>query len=688
MKPQETTRIAQGTSLVTSGLAIAIALAVLIGWIFHFEVLKRFIPGSIAMNPVTAFCLVAAGISLLLLRGRDTGQTQKLIGQAAAGLVLLAGALRLISIFSGGNLGMERWLVSDSSGDGTGPTDQLVLRTVLSFLITGASLLLLDVQTRRGRRPAEILSAVTAVIAILALVGYSYGLIGYYTTPNYVPMSLPGAIGFLLLATGILHARARGGIMGIIVSDTAGGMLARRLIPLAILLPIFLGALRLAGEKAGWYETKFGAAHAATAFIVLFLAAVWWTARILFRVDTERKIAEERARRLNAELEQRVADRTAELDSLNKDLQQASRAKDHFLAALSHELRTPLTPVLMCAASLERETALQPEFREQLGMMRRNVELEARLIDDLLDLTRISRGKLELQLDTTDVHSLLAHTEQIFRSDAREKGIALRLELDAREHAVAGDAARLHQVFWNMVKNAIKFTSAGGQVIVRTKNASGRIRIEVQDDGIGIDPKILPSVFGAFIQGDAETGHTAGGLGLGMSISKTIVEMHGGNIRAESAGTGAGATFTVELDTVSSSATGSVAATAAPSPSRSAYRLLVVEDHQPTLDVLARLLRKQGHDVVTAGTVEAALRCAAQGRFDLVISDIGLPDGNGVDLMVQLTREYGLRGIALSGYGMEADFARTKDAGFLAHLIKPVDFERLNRVLEQAARAA
>ena len=640
------------------------------------------------MNPVTAFCLVAAGISLLLLRGRDTGQTQKLIGQAAAGLVLLAGALRLISIFSGGNLGMERWLVSDSSGDGTGPTDQLVLRTVLSFLITGASLLLLDVQTRRGRRPAEILSAVTAVIAILALVGYSYGLIGYYTTPNYVPMSLPGAIGFLLLATGILHARARGGIMGIIVSDTAGGMLARRLIPLAILLPIFLGALRLAGEKAGWYETKFGAAHAATAFIVLFLAAVWWTARILFRVDTERKIAEERARRLNAELEQRVADRTAELDSLNKDLQQASRAKDHFLAALSHELRTPLTPVLMCAASLERETALQPEFREQLGMMRRNVELEARLIDDLLDLTRISRGKLELQLDTTDVHSLLAHTEQIFRSDAREKGIALRLELDAREHAVAGDAARLHQVFWNMVKNAIKFTSAGGQVIVRTKNASGRIRIEVQDDGIGIDPKILPSVFGAFIQGDAETGHTAGGLGLGMSISKTIVEMHGGNIRAESAGTGAGATFTVELDTVSSSATGSVAATAAPSPSRSAYRLLVVEDHQPTLDVLARLLRKQGHDVVTAGTVEAALRCAAQGRFDLVISDIGLPDGNGVDLMVQLTREYGLRGIALSGYGMEADFARTKDAGFLAHLIKPVDFERLNRVLEQAARAA
>ena len=256
LKPQETTRIAQGTSLVTSGLTIAIALAVLIGWTFHFEVLKGFIPGSIAMNPVTAFCLATAGISLLLLRRRDAGEMQKLIGQMAASLVVLVGALRLISIFSGWDLGMERSLVPDYSGDGTGPTEQLVLRTALSFLLTGASLLLLDVQTRRGRRPAEILTAITAVIAILALVGYSYGLIGYYTTANYVPTSLPGAIGFLLLATGILLARARKGIMGIIVSDTAGGMLARRLIPLAILLPIFLGALAARRGKGGMVRNE------------------------------------------------------------------------------------------------------------------------------------------------------------------------------------------------------------------------------------------------------------------------------------------------------------------------------------------------------------------------------------------------------------------------------------------------
>ena len=371
------------------------------------------------------------------------------------------------------------------------------------------------------------------------------------------------------------------------------------------------------------------------------------------------------------------------------EAEQANRAKDKFLAALSHELRTPLTPVLMCAAALERETAIQPEYREQLGMMRRNVELEARLIDDLLDLTRISRGTLQLDFGSVDVHSLLAHTEQIVRSDSREKRVGLHFELAAGDFHVRGDSGRLHQVFWNIVKNAIKFTPAGGRLTVRTTNpAPGRIRLEFSDTGIGIAPQFLDSVFEPFVQGERHGAGALSGLGLGMSIAKTIVELHGGTIEVDSAGTGQGTSFIVELATVASNVVGMVVAPPrAPSVSRSHRRLLVVEDHQPTLQVLARLLRKQGHQVETASTVEAALEFAGCQRFDLVISDIGLPDGNGVDLMIELTRAYGLRGIALSGYGTDEDLARTRNAGFIAHLVKPIDFNRLNRVLEQVPAA-
>jgi PAS domain S-box-containing protein len=380
-----------------------------------------------------------------------------------------------------------------------------------------------------------------------------------------------------------------------------------------------------------------------------------------------------------------------EIDDVKRaqaEAEHANRAKDKFIAALSHELRTPLTPVLMCAATLERETALQPEYREQLGMMRRNVELEARLIDDLLDLTRISRGTLHLQLDPTNVHSLLLHAEQIVRSDARVKQIKLQLELNAPAHYVLADSGRLHQVFWNILKNAIKFTPAGGEIIVRSTNpGTGEIRLEFTDTGIGIESQFLGLVFDAFVQADAVPSSASKGLGLGMSISKTIVEQHGGTINVASAGPGQGATFIVELATVAAGSAREVSPPAARSKTHHIYRLLLVEDHQATLEVLGRYLRKQGHDVVSASTVEAARDFAANQEFDLVISDIGLPDGNGVDLMNELTRDYGLRGIALSGYGMDEDLARTKKAGFIAHLVKPIDVDRLNRVLEEAAPA-
>ena len=360
----------------------------------------------------------------------------------------------------------------------------------------------------------------------------------------------------------------------------------------------------------------------------------------------------------------------------------ASRAKDDFLAALSHELRTPLTPVLITATALEGDARLPADVREQLGMMRRNTELEARLIDDLLDITRISRGKLTIQPVVADVHQLLESTVEMVRSDGLGSEVAVTFELAAARHHVMADPARLHQVFWNLVKNALKFTPPGGAVTVTTHNdAEDHVLVKVQDSGIGIAAETLPHIFDAFEQGDVAGQHRYGGLGLGLSISKAIVAIHGGSIHAASGGTGRGATFTVSLATIDAQAARPVEA--APPVSRRVLRLLLVEDNEATRNALAKLLAGSGHQVVSAGTLHEALAAFDGGQFDVVVTDLGLPDGSGFDLMHKVRGRSGCQGIALSGYGMEQDLRQSKEAGFFAHLVKPVKFDQLRQLLER-----
>lgn len=375
-----------------------------------------------------------------------------------------------------------------------------------------------------------------------------------------------------------------------------------------------------------------------------------------------------------------------ELLKARKAAQKANKAKDEFLAALSHELRTPLSPVLMLSTVMELDTALPPEVREQAGVIRRNAELEARLIDDLLDLTRIAHGKLKLVPTTVDIHTLLSQTEEIVLSESRGKRVTVQFRKEAEEHHVRGDSARLQQVFWNVIKNAIKFTPAGKEVCVTTLNVSEkRVAVQVKDAGIGIDPEALPHIFNAFEQGNIST-HRFGGLGLGLAITKAIVTMHGGSIQVESKGKGHGSTFTVELNTIPApKATVDVVAPVLAAPFRKLH-LLLVEDHESTREVLARILRRCGYEVKAAGTGEEALTLAATaGPFDAVVSDLGLPDQSGFDLMRVLKAKHNLLGIALSGYGMEEDLRKAKAAGFSAHLVKPVPFDQLRALLDQVA---
>jgi len=361
----------------------------------------------------------------------------------------------------------------------------------------------------------------------------------------------------------------------------------------------------------------------------------------------------------------------------------ANKAKDNFLAALSHELRTPLTPVLMTATALASDPTLPGETREQLDMMRRNIELEAQLIDDLLDLTTISRGKLVLAPMITDLHALLGHTHEIIRSDGLGKKVQIVLNLEAGRHHALVDPTRIQQVFWNLLKNAVKFTPGGGSISVRTTNdADGRIVIVVKDNGIGISAEALPHIFNAFEQGAIAGQHRYGGLGMGLAISQAIVTAHDGAIRAESEGLNCGSNFTVELLTSDAPAAAASATEPGAVPTRT-LKLLIVEDHEATRQVLQRLLTIKGHQVTTAGSVQEALAIHGAERFDAVISDLGLPDGSGLDLMRELQQQRPVPGIALSGYGMEDDLLRTKEAGFFAHLVKPVNMNQLRQLINQ-----
>jgi PAS domain S-box-containing protein len=363
----------------------------------------------------------------------------------------------------------------------------------------------------------------------------------------------------------------------------------------------------------------------------------------------------------------------------------AGRAKDHFLAVLSHELRTPLTPVLMAVAALQDEPSLPPAVHKDLAMMRRNIELETKLIDDLLDINRIASGKLALEIETVDLNDLVQHICAVCQPEVREQGVALACAAGEGVGTVAGDPARLQQVLWNVLRNAIKFTPEGGRIDVSTARLAGdRCEVRVRDTGRGISPEVLPRIFDAFEQGGERVNRQFGGLGLGLAICQALVDLHGGAIRAESAGEGHGATFILELPApVSAPAASTAPAAALDTAPGACPRLLVVEDHRDTAEALTRLLRRMGHPVTTAHDIATALAIAEREPFDVLVSDLGLPDGTGHELMRRLRQTRHVRGIAMSGYGMDDDLRRSREAGFSEHLVKPIDLARLQAAIRR-----
>ncbi|PYK57962.1 MAG: hypothetical protein DME43_13180 [Verrucomicrobia bacterium] len=452
----------------------------------------------------------------------------------------------------------------------------------------------------------------------------------------------------------------------------------------------------ICGPVVIWLAFRMSQRETATGIFILSAIAIWGTLHNFgpFVMETENQsllilqtataVLAITALALAAAMTER---RRAE-EALTKEkslVESANRTKENFLAMLSHELRTPLTPVVAGLETLSNQRARNEEEKSVLEMIRRNIEVETHLIDDLLDVTRISKGKLDLKFATLDAHKAVLNVVEICRSEAGAKRIRVNVALRAVDHYVRADEVRFQQMIWNLLKNAIKFSREEGEVTISSANESlHQLTITVQDNGVGIASGPIDRIFDPFEQAGGSLQQRFGGLGLGLAISKSVAQAHNATLIAKSEGVDCGSTFSVTMETVAlDSQTQALSESDLPI-SRSVCRILLVDDHADTREALKRLLTARGHTVTVRHDMRSALETAQNEQFDLLISDVGLPDASGLELMTRLRGNLSIPGIAISGFGTMADIEKSFAAGFSEHLIKPVNAERLEAAIQTA----
>jgi signal transduction histidine kinase/ActR/RegA family two-component response regulator len=445
-----------------------------------------------------------------------------------------------------------------------------------------------------------------------------------------------------------------------------------------------------------WTAFRFTQRETASGIFVLSAIAIWGTLHGFgpFLRETENQsllalqfwtaVLTITAMALSAGMAERRRAEEA-LQQQNAAVEAANRTKDHFLAMLSHELRTPLTPVISALEALEIGPAQTREVKSVLAMIRRNVELETQLIDDLLDFTRIAKDKLQLRFAPVDAHVAISDVVEMCRAEAESRKLEVHLNLRASTHYVAADAAKFQQIIWNLLKNAIKFTPEDGEIAISSSNPSPEVlTISVRDTGIGMEPEVMRRIFDPFEQGNRSFERRFGGLGLGLAISKSLAQAHGGALTAQSDGSNRGSTFLLSMQTISPAEGLDGPAKRTGENFRQGLRILLVDDHQDTCTALEKLLVRRGHLVAATHSIRSAMETAVRNQFDLLISDIALPDGNGVELMMQLHAISKIPGIAISGFGNNGDIEKSLQAGFAEHLIKPVKLDALEAAIERA----
>jgi signal transduction histidine kinase/CheY-like chemotaxis protein len=640
-----------------AGVCVAmVGLTTFAGWVLGREDLKAvFVPNGVTMKTNAALALLCGGVSLWLLSGPFRSLRRVAAARVLAVLVMAAGTATLFEHLTGRDLGIDQSLFREAPGArATTSPNRMGPPASTSFMLLGLSLLLLD--TRRDRAAALRQGAAIAVvvIALLPLIGYATGVSPLFAVARVTGIALVTAIVLLVLAAGILAARPEHGLAALLCLPGEAGTLARRLIVPAFLLP-FVAAIALTrGVRAGWLDDRFATAAMALIVIVSLTGVIWKTAADLSRALRARDAAEaERARREEA-------------------LRAANRRQTEFLAVLSHELRNPLAP-MRYALEMMPDTP----GRSHKAVVDRQLTHLVRLVDDLLDVSRMSTGKFQLRRRRIDLGHAMAEAVEAARPDLQRARHNVVVLPPAETVYLDADPDRLTQVLTNLLNNAARYTPPAGQVTVSAQAVADEVLVRVRDTGVGLQPDDLDRVFEMFSQvGGAGTG----GLGIGLSLVKTIVEMHGGRVEAHSDGPGQGSEFRFWLPRAGAPMP---AVPDGPSPSSGRRRTIVVaDDNDDAADMLRAVLELDGHVVRVASNGHAAFDLIATFAPEVAVLDIGMPGMDGYEVARRVRNEgRPVYLIAVTGWGQEADRRRADAAGFDAHLTKPASPDELRRLV-------
>lgn len=671
-------------SRAVGALGMLVASMVLFGWSQQLEFLKGF-GGAVTMKPNAALCIFLAAASLYALNQRGS-RFARYSGIVYAAMAAIVGAATLSEHIAGWDLGIDQLLFREAPGAlATASPGRMGPPAASCFAMAGIALILYH--AGRGYVLAQSFSVAICISSLLALFGYAYDVEQFYLIAQYTGIALHTAVTLFLLGLGLLAARANQGFVLLVSSNSAGGLLVRRLLPFAIIAPFVLGWVRIAGQKAGFYGLGFGVSILVISIMVIFSLVIWRSAVKVNAIEEQRLITAAALRERQGQLQQALA--TAK---------EASRLKDEFLATVSHELRTPLNAILGWAHILQSKAVEPNVTASAVDAIYTSARNQAQLIDDLLDVSRIIGGKMELHPENLRIADVISAALATVSHAVSAKRIVVECLYSAEVEKLwlYADRRRLQQAFWNLLSNAVKFTPAGGKIEIKVERSPSELIVVFQDTGIGIHSDFLPLIFERFRQADSSTTRKFGGLGLGLSITKNLVELHGGTIVAESEGEGSGSRFTVRLPLSSNQPQVAIFHQPVPelvSAEVAAYdiklpdlRILLVDDDEETLQLVCRAFEPSGAQVRTSRFAEEALETFKAWNPELLISDIAMPGFDGYWLIQQvrdLPDDMGsIPAIALTAYASAEHQARILSAGFQMFVSKPVEPSALLRAAE------